>query len=140
MSPAGERREPGRIDGVRLAVLSRRVDGIAARMQNTLLRTARSGVINNGRDFSCCILTADARLVTLGPRKLKGDCTSGPDEPPITARFDDAFGGLRFLQSLPFVRADRIAAVGWSQGGVYALAVINGPSLDRARKRGSVAV
>jgi dienelactone hydrolase len=73
---------------------------------------------------------------SIGPRALKGDCQSSPDEPPITARFDDAFGGLRFLQSLPFVRADRIAAVGWSQGGVYALAVINGPSLDRARKRG----
>jgi dienelactone hydrolase len=73
---------------------------------------------------------------SLGPRRLQGDCKSGPDEPPITARLDDAFGGLRFLQSLPFVRADRIAVVGWSQGGVYALAVINGPSLDRARKRG----
>ncbi len=73
---------------------------------------------------------------SVGPRRLKGDCTSGPDEPPITARFDDAFGGLRYLQSLPFIRGDRIAAIGWSQGGVYSLAVINGPSLDRARKRG----
>jgi len=26
--------------------------------------------------------------------------------------------------------------MGWSQGGVYAIAVINGPSLERARKRG----
>ena len=33
----------------------------------------------------------------------------------------------------PFVRADRVAAIGWSQGGVYAMAVINGPSLERAR-------
>src|SRR5437867_4364196 len=43
---------------------------------------------------------------------------------------------LRYLQSLPSVRADRIAAIGWSQGGVYAIAVINGPSLERATKRG----
>ena len=73
---------------------------------------------------------------SFGPRKLKGDCRSGPDEPPVTARFDDAFGALRYLQSLPDVKADRIAAIGWSQGGVYAMSVINGPSLERARKRG----
>jgi N-methylhydantoinase B len=68
----------GRVDGVRLAVLSRRIDGIAARMQNTLLRTARSGVINNGRDFSCCILTADARLITVG-ESLPIHVMAGPD-------------------------------------------------------------
>ena len=73
---------------------------------------------------------------SFGPRNAKGDCRSGPDEPPITARFDDAFGGLRYLQSQPFVARDRIAAIGWSQGGVYAMAVINGPSLERAKKRG----
>ena len=75
---------------------------------------------------------------SFGPRRAKGDCRSGPDEPPITARFDDAFGALRYLQALPSVRADRIAAIGWSQGGVYAMAVINGASLERAKKRGVV--
>src|SRR6266705_4020809 len=46
---------------------------------------------------------------SFGPRGAKADCRSaGPDEPPITARFDDAFGALRYLQSLPSVRADRI--------------------------------
>jgi dienelactone hydrolase len=49
---------------------------------------------------------------------------------------DDAMGALRYLQALPFVRPDRIAAIGWSQGGVYAMAVINGPSLERATQRG----
>jgi len=73
---------------------------------------------------------------SFGPRRVKGDCREGPDEPPITARFDDAFGALRYLQSLPYVRADRIGAIGWSQGGVYAMAAINGPSLERARQRG----
>ena len=73
---------------------------------------------------------------SFGPRGVKGDCRSGPDDPPITARFDDAFGALRYLQSLPEVRGDRVAAIGWSQGGVYAMAVINGPSLERARRRG----
>jgi dienelactone hydrolase len=73
---------------------------------------------------------------SFGPRGLAGDCRSGPGDPPITARFDDAFGALRYLQSLPYVRGDRVAAIGWSQGGVYAMAVINGPSLERARRRG----
>jgi dienelactone hydrolase len=67
---------------------------------------------------------------------MPGDCRSRPDDPPISARFDDAFGALQYLQSLPYVRADRVAAIGWSQGGVYAMSVINGPSLERARRRG----
>jgi dienelactone hydrolase len=73
---------------------------------------------------------------SFGPRHLRADCRSGPDDPPLTARLDDTFGALRFLQSLPYVRADRVAAIGWSQGGVFAMAAINGPSLERARKRG----
>lgn len=73
---------------------------------------------------------------SFGSRGIKGDCRSGPDDPPTTARLDDAFGALRYLQARPDVRADRVAAIGWSQGGVYAMAVINGPSLERARRRG----
>lgn len=73
---------------------------------------------------------------SFGPRRVKGDCRTGPDEPPITARFDDAFGALRYLQAQPFVRGDRVAAIGWSQGGVYAMSVVNGPSLTRAVERG----
>ncbi len=73
---------------------------------------------------------------SFGPRGVKGDCRTGPDEPPITARFDDAMGALRFLQSQPFVHGERVAAIGWSQGGVYAMSVVNGPSIERARKRG----
>jgi dienelactone hydrolase len=73
---------------------------------------------------------------SFGPRRLAGDCRSGPDDPPITARLDDAFGALRYLQARPDVRADRVAVIGWSQGGAYAMAAINGPSLERARARG----
>jgi dienelactone hydrolase len=73
---------------------------------------------------------------SFGPRHVQGDCRTGPDEPPVTARFDDAIGALRYLQSQPFVQGARVAAIGWSQGGTYALSVVNGPSLDRARARG----
>ena len=54
------------VDAVQMAVLSRRLHGIVGKMQNTLLRTARSGVINVARDFSCCILTRNARLLAVG--------------------------------------------------------------------------
>jgi dienelactone hydrolase len=71
------------------------------------------------------------------PRGITGDCLpEGQDDLASTARFEDAFGALRHLQRQPFVRPDRIAAMGWSQGGVFSMAVVNGPSLDRARARG----
>jgi dienelactone hydrolase len=73
---------------------------------------------------------------SFGPRRLKGNCRTEQTEPPITARLDDAFGALRHLQSLPFVEPDRVGAIGWSQGGVYAMTVVNGPSLERAARRG----
>ena len=53
-----------RPDGVRLAILQRRFEGVTRKMANTLLRTARSGVINTARDFSCALLTADCELLT----------------------------------------------------------------------------
>ena len=53
-------------DSVLMAVLTKRMHGIACKMQNTLIRAARSGVINNGRDCSCCILTGDSELLVVG--------------------------------------------------------------------------
>jgi N-methylhydantoinase B len=48
---------------VRTAILSSRMDSIAQKMQNTLFRTARSGVLNTAHDFSCVILIPDCRLL-----------------------------------------------------------------------------
>ncbi len=45
------------------AIIANRIDGIIREMTNTLLRSARSGVINSARDFSCSICTADNRLL-----------------------------------------------------------------------------
>jgi N-methylhydantoinase B len=57
-------RPMSRQDGVRLAILNKRFESVVRKMANTLLRTGRSGVLNSGRDFSCCIVTADHELVT----------------------------------------------------------------------------
>jgi dienelactone hydrolase len=74
---------------------------------------------------------------SFGPRKEPADCKADDkDGMPATARFDDAIGALRYLQSQPFVVPERVASFGWSQGGVFAMSVINGPTLERARARG----
>lgn len=60
-SPAAKRSA----DGVRMAVLGSRLEGIVTRMANTLLRTARSGVLNAAKDFSCCLLSAEGDLLSM---------------------------------------------------------------------------
>jgi N-methylhydantoinase B len=50
-------------DPILLAVLANRMDSICREMMNTLLRSARSAVINQARDFSCSIVTADNELL-----------------------------------------------------------------------------
>lgn len=55
----------GPIDPVQLAVMANRLDGIVREMSNTLLRAGRSAVINQARDFSNAIVTADNRLLSV---------------------------------------------------------------------------
>jgi dienelactone hydrolase len=69
------------------------------------------------------------------PRGIRDGCRPGPDI-PSTERFDDAVGALRWLAARPYVDRTRVGVMGWSNGGVFAMAVINGPSLARARARG----
>lgn len=71
-----------------------------------------------------------------GARGIGRGCDADTPELPPTERFDDAVGALRLLHGRPYVDPARIGAIGWSNGGVYAIAVINGPSLERARRRG----
>ena len=52
------------LDGVQLAILNKRFEGVCRKMANTLFRTGRSGVLNTARDFSCCIVTANNQLLT----------------------------------------------------------------------------
>jgi N-methylhydantoinase B len=51
------------IDGVRMAILTARFDGIARKMANTLFRTGRSGILTIAHDFSCAVLTARHELL-----------------------------------------------------------------------------
>jgi N-methylhydantoinase B len=65
-------------DGVGLALLNNRFEGIARKMANTLLRTGRSGVLNIARDFSCAIVTRGDELLAAA-ESLPIHVLSGPD-------------------------------------------------------------
>ena len=67
-----------RTDGVKTAILASRFDSIARKMQNTLFRTARSGILNTAHDFSCVILTGDCRLLAAA-ESLPSHTLTGPD-------------------------------------------------------------
>jgi dienelactone hydrolase len=69
------------------------------------------------------------------PRGIRDGCTPGQDI-PNTERFDDAVGALRWLHTRGYVDPRRVGVMGWSNGGLFAMAVVNGPSLERARVRG----
>ncbi len=75
-----------RADGVRLALINNRLESIARKMANTLLRTGRSGVLNIARDFSCCIVTRDEQLLAAA-ESLPIHVLSGPD---LMAAADEA--------------------------------------------------
>ena len=67
-----------RADGVRMALLTNRLQAIARRMQNTLFRTGRSGILNTAHDFSCVVLTPDCRLL-VAAESLPIHVMIGPD-------------------------------------------------------------
>ena len=51
----------------------------------------------------------------------------------------DAYAALFFLQAQPFVQADRVALMGWSQGGGAALIAINERTIGRVANAGKAA-
>src|SRR5258708_18280106 len=66
------------MDGVRMAVISHRLDAVVGSMMNTIFRSGRSGVLNSAHDFSCCIISAGDELV-MGAESLPIHMMSGPD-------------------------------------------------------------
>lgn len=70
------------------------------------------------------------------PRGMTEGCTPQSFDVPNTERLDDGVGALAFLYRLPFVDRERVGVIGWSNGGVFAIALVNGPTWERARRRG----
>src|SRR5690349_4805412 len=92
-----------RVDGVRLAILSNRWEAIARKMANTLLRTGRSGVLATARDFSCCVVTADCRLLATA-ESIPIHVLSGPDlmAKSMKVLHPDLKPGDAFLHNSPY--------------------------------------
>lgn len=90
-------------ESVRTAILSSRMDGIAQKMQNTLFRTARSGVLNTAHDFSCVILTPDCRLLARA-ESLPIHTLIGPDLMCQTVKryHPDLRAGDCYLHNCPY--------------------------------------
>jgi N-methylhydantoinase B len=65
-------------DPIDLAILSSRFTAIVRSMSNTLIRTGRSVILNTGRDFSCCVLTAGDELLAMA-ESIPIHVLSGPD-------------------------------------------------------------
>jgi dienelactone hydrolase len=75
---------------------------------------------------------------SLAPRGLTENCSFSSPDVPNTERFDDTVGALVHLQSRLYVDRERIGVIGWSAGGLFAMAAINRPSHERARRRGVI--
>jgi len=95
--------ESAPVDGVRLALLTSRLQSVARAMMNTLARTGRSGILNTARDFSCCIITAQGELLAMA-ESLPIHVMSGPD---LMARsmlefHPDLKAGDAFLHNSPY--------------------------------------
>lgn len=88
---------------VRMAVVQSRLEGVVRAMMNTLLRTARSGVLSQARDFSCCILTGRHELLAAAD-SLPIHVMSGPDlmAESMAELHPDLAPGDAFLHNSPY--------------------------------------
>jgi dienelactone hydrolase len=74
------------------------------------------------------VLTVDSA----SSRGLGQTCSAGPERIAMWRdRPKDAYAALQYLQTQPFVQADRVGLMGWSQGGGALLLSINARSFGR---------
>jgi dienelactone hydrolase len=90
----------------------------------------KGGLYGNYRDWGARL--RDAGFVVLFPDSFRprglgrGVATLKHDPaPPDRERVRDAYGALRYLQSLPWVRPDRVGLLGWSHGGSTVLSAVD---------------
>jgi N-methylhydantoinase B len=91
------------MDGVRMAVISHRLEAVVGSMMNTIFRSGRSGVLNSAHDFSCCVISANDELV-MGAESLPIHMMSGPDliSKAVKAAHPKLRRGDAFLHNSPY--------------------------------------
>jgi N-methylhydantoinase B len=66
------------LDARQMAIVQSRLDATVRAMIHTLLRSARSGILNTAKDFSCCVLTAEDEVLAFA-ESIPIHVMSGPD-------------------------------------------------------------
>ena len=90
------------VDAVQLAIMANRIDAILREMQGVVMRTARSAVIGQSRDFSCSIVTAENELLATAegiPAHIFG---SHLQTASMTRLHDDIREGDAYLHNDPY--------------------------------------
>lgn len=95
-----------------------------------------TGLINNREREWAAVLNRRGYAVLMvdsfGPRNQGEMCSQrGFNREVLLKRPRDAYGGLLFLQSQPWVIPDHVGVVGWSEGGGVVLYSIRAQSLGR---------
>jgi N-methylhydantoinase B len=90
-------------DPLQLAVLTARLEGIVRRMTETLVKTARSAVLNTAKDCSCCIVSHDDQVL-VSAESLPIHVMSGPDLMAkwLRSYHPDAKKGDAYLHNSPY--------------------------------------
>lgn len=85
-----------------MTILAHRFEAIIAEMRNTLIRSARSGIMNTGGDIACAIVTVDDRSICqeVGCPSLSASLADASK--PIKEFFDDVAPGDCFLNNSPY--------------------------------------
>ena len=85
-----------------VAILTKRFEFIVKEMTHTLYNAARSAIINNARDFSCCITTGEGELLEVGESIPIHTYASHLQAQTIYKHHDDVAEGDAFLHNDPY--------------------------------------
>ena len=92
-----------RLDPITLALVQKRVDHIAERMGQVMLKTARSPIFNQSHDFSCFLTDGIGRLVSQADGIPIHTGGGGLIVEAVLRAFDDIAAGDVFISSDPYV-------------------------------------
>jgi N-methylhydantoinase B len=84
------------------AILTKRFEAVVREMTHTLYNSARSAIINNARDFSCCLTTGDGELLEVGESVPIHTYCSHLQAQTIYNHHDDVAEGDAFLHNDPY--------------------------------------